>query len=602
MKRFILTISLIFVFLPTLCQTTIVMEKKGDVYYIPGEINGVPLKFIFDTGASNVYLSLTEALFMLKNGYLSDQDFGNTTYSQIANGDIVENTEVLLKEIKIGPIVINNVKAMVSNTISAPLLLGQSAIQKLGPIQLDGNKLIVSTNKNMLPSNETALNYYQKAFQFSEAGEYEEAIKMANEALKLTNENKLRASIYITLAHSYSNMGEIDKAISSLNNALSEDITNATALYNLGFCLYEKGDLLKAIKNFNSLVNLTQSQINKTMLANAYYYLGECNVRLKNTTEAENAFKKSLEFESNPFANLSLGNLYFDENQFNKAIPYFKKLVSIAPNKLSSMEIWHKLGLCYVQNDQISDALEAFHNCMGIAKDNSNLILGGQWDEKDAFMYKHLPLDAELWIARISEDPNLSIKYYDGLNEFLGDANNFTPLDYITWAEAVEDVYNPMTKIDKLNEIFKLAQKKFHDNPDILFYYSHLKGDNDPDKLDLLYKILQQEFNYRPMTFDYATVYNNIAWALHLNNRSAEGLPYAESAVKKNAKLDYSWETLGEIYFALGRYQDVIDAMTRCIDLSGDSKKEAYECRAKAYQKLGKKKEAKCDSEIARQL
>lgn len=70
MKRFILTISLIFVFLPTLCQTTIVMEKKGDVYYIPGEINGVPLKFIFDTGASNVYLSLTEALFMLKNGYL----------------------------------------------------------------------------------------------------------------------------------------------------------------------------------------------------------------------------------------------------------------------------------------------------------------------------------------------------------------------------------------------------------------------------------------------------------------------------------------------------------------------------------------------------
>lgn len=270
MKRIIFFIFCILSSFNTWSQVTITMEKKGDVYYIPGEINGVPLKFIFDTGASNVYLSLTEALFMLKNGYLKDSDFGNTTYSQIANGDIVENTEVMLKEIKVGPIVLNNVKAMVSNTISAPLLLGQSAIQKLGPIQLDGNKLMISTHKNMLPSKETALNLYQKAYQMSEAGNYDDAIKLANQALATTNDKKLRSTIYITLAHSYSNLGEFDKAISALNSSLGEDITNDTALYNLGVCLFENGKIGEALKNFNRLVERTSDKEKKTMIANTF--------------------------------------------------------------------------------------------------------------------------------------------------------------------------------------------------------------------------------------------------------------------------------------------------------------------------------------------
>lgn len=148
MKRFIFYILSICIWSTSLGQTTITMEKIGGVYYVPGEINGLPLKFILDTGASDVYLSLTEAMFMVKNGYLKESDFGNKSYSQIANGQIVENTEVILKKMKVGSVTINNVKAMISNSIEAPVLLGQSAIQKLGPIQLNGNKLIVMNGRS----------------------------------------------------------------------------------------------------------------------------------------------------------------------------------------------------------------------------------------------------------------------------------------------------------------------------------------------------------------------------------------------------------------------------------------------------------------------
>lgn len=50
-------------------------RHQGGTFEIPCEINGLPLKMLFDTGASSVSVSSVEANFMLKNGYLSNSDF-----------------------------------------------------------------------------------------------------------------------------------------------------------------------------------------------------------------------------------------------------------------------------------------------------------------------------------------------------------------------------------------------------------------------------------------------------------------------------------------------------------------------------------------------
>lgn len=153
MKQLLLILLCVFYSISCLCQVKVTMEKQGNVYYVPGKVNGLSMKFIFDTGASNVCLSLTEALFMLKNGYIKESDIGEKGYAQIANGNIVENTKVVLRNIEIGGVTIKDVAAVISNSLDAPLLLGQSAIQKLGPIQLDGNTLIIANGKN-IPSEE----------------------------------------------------------------------------------------------------------------------------------------------------------------------------------------------------------------------------------------------------------------------------------------------------------------------------------------------------------------------------------------------------------------------------------------------------------------
>lgn len=113
------------------------MTKKGGVYYIPTKVNGIPMEFIFDTGASDVSISLTEALFLLKNGKLAKSDILGSQYFSDANGDISVGTKIILREIKIGNKIISNVEASVVHNTNAPLLIGESALEKLGKITFD---------------------------------------------------------------------------------------------------------------------------------------------------------------------------------------------------------------------------------------------------------------------------------------------------------------------------------------------------------------------------------------------------------------------------------------------------------------------------------
>ncbi|MBR1789232.1 MAG: retroviral-like aspartic protease family protein [Bacteroidaceae bacterium] len=119
------------------------MTKSGGVYQIPCYVNGVKMNFIFDTGASNVSISLTEAAFLAKNGYLEDDDYIGTSQSQIADGSVVENMEINLHSIEIEGIMLTDVKATVVKSIDAPLLLGQSALKKLGRIEMEGDSLFI---------------------------------------------------------------------------------------------------------------------------------------------------------------------------------------------------------------------------------------------------------------------------------------------------------------------------------------------------------------------------------------------------------------------------------------------------------------------------
>ena len=140
-------------------QVTIAMEKDGGVYKVPCKVNGLRLKFIFDTGASTVSISSSVANMMLENDYLSRSDIRGSGHSQIADGNIVDHTKINLKTIEIGELILHNVEAVVIHQQTAPLLLGQSAIQKIGKVTISGNNLIISSHNTTNPYNKRTSNY-----------------------------------------------------------------------------------------------------------------------------------------------------------------------------------------------------------------------------------------------------------------------------------------------------------------------------------------------------------------------------------------------------------------------------------------------------------
>lgn len=115
-------------------------KKPGGTYEVPCAINGLPLKFIFDTGASDVTLSSVEADFMLKNDYLSERDFRGSRRYLTASGNVCDGALVCLKEVQVGDITLKNVEASVVKNQKAPLLLGQSALERFGTITIDNEK------------------------------------------------------------------------------------------------------------------------------------------------------------------------------------------------------------------------------------------------------------------------------------------------------------------------------------------------------------------------------------------------------------------------------------------------------------------------------
>jgi clan AA aspartic protease (TIGR02281 family) len=112
-------------------------KMYSGTYEIPCQVNGLPLKMIFDTGASDVTISSVEASFMFKNGYLNENDVKGKKHYMTASGDIHEGTILKLKEVKLGEAVLKNIEASVVGNQKAPLLLGQSVLEKFCTITID---------------------------------------------------------------------------------------------------------------------------------------------------------------------------------------------------------------------------------------------------------------------------------------------------------------------------------------------------------------------------------------------------------------------------------------------------------------------------------
>ncbi len=120
-------------------KSTLKMEVQNGVRYVWIEINGIKLRFIFDTGASSICISPAEATVLYRQGTLTEDDIIGTQSFQDATGRISEGARINLREVKIGNIILENIEATVIDNVNAPLLLGQTVFERFGKIEIDND-------------------------------------------------------------------------------------------------------------------------------------------------------------------------------------------------------------------------------------------------------------------------------------------------------------------------------------------------------------------------------------------------------------------------------------------------------------------------------
>lgn len=114
------------------------VKGENGIYEVPVVLNDVlKISFIFDSGASDVSISPDVALTLIRTGTITQSDFIGTQKYQFADGSTATSNVFILHQIKIGNKTLTNVKASISKSIDAPMLLGQTALQQFGKFTID---------------------------------------------------------------------------------------------------------------------------------------------------------------------------------------------------------------------------------------------------------------------------------------------------------------------------------------------------------------------------------------------------------------------------------------------------------------------------------
>lgn len=256
-KKVILLIFLILV-VGTNAQKVIHMEKDGGVYKIPCVVNGAKMKMVFDTGASTVSLSMNMANYLYENDFITKNDIIGKGKSQTADGSIVNHVVINLRDIEIAGLHLKDIKATVIEGQNAPLLLGQTAIQQLGPITISGSNLILNSHFEEL--SETEIEQLEK--QLDQATKNGSFFLVIDILRKLESSVGLNAYGYLDLSQAYYITNQFDKVIDAGNLGLKapnvSDEIKKSLYVNMAEASRALTDYLNSIKYYEKALLLEE--------------------------------------------------------------------------------------------------------------------------------------------------------------------------------------------------------------------------------------------------------------------------------------------------------------------------------------------------------
>jgi aspartyl protease family protein len=116
----------------------VLTESSGGNFFIYGEANGVRVRFLIDTGASDTVLSPSDAMSL--GIQASDLDFSRVY--QTANG-MGRGAPYTLESLSVGPISFPSMPVSINETEMSSSLLGMTFLRRLRSFEIQGRRLIL---------------------------------------------------------------------------------------------------------------------------------------------------------------------------------------------------------------------------------------------------------------------------------------------------------------------------------------------------------------------------------------------------------------------------------------------------------------------------
>jgi len=117
----------------------IVPRARDGHYYLSLEVNDAPIRFVVDTGATDMVLTQRDAA----RAGINPQDLSYLGRANTANGE-VRTAFVRLEEVRLGEVTDRDVPAVVNEGVMEQSLLGMGYLQRWGRIEISGGELILT--------------------------------------------------------------------------------------------------------------------------------------------------------------------------------------------------------------------------------------------------------------------------------------------------------------------------------------------------------------------------------------------------------------------------------------------------------------------------
>ena len=115
-----------------------VLRGPGGGYDLVAEVNGAPVRFVVDTGASDLVLSHDDA----ERAGVDLDGLVYTGSARTANG-AVQVAEVVLDEVRLGDVVDRGVRAAVTDGDLGQSLLGMRYLERFQRVSIEGGRLVL---------------------------------------------------------------------------------------------------------------------------------------------------------------------------------------------------------------------------------------------------------------------------------------------------------------------------------------------------------------------------------------------------------------------------------------------------------------------------